>query len=71
MQDNEAINLSRQWKGGKCIHSHIEAEFHLGSRTGDYVCTTCGEARAGKGWNKFVVQVEPSNRLSSNKGTRK
>ncbi len=47
MQMSEAAELRRKWKekngNAICSHPDIEKEYYLGSHTGDYVCTTCGE----------------------------
>ncbi|WP_199828548.1 hypothetical protein [Streptomyces sp. WM6372] len=43
---HEAIQVRREWadKGSPpCEHPQIEKEYHLGSDTGDKVCTTCGQ----------------------------
>jgi len=52
MQTDEAMALQRAWGDKPCSHPHLVKEFYLGSPTGDYVCTTCGEAGSGSGWNK-------------------
>ena len=39
-------NAMRRYNSGNfpnCSHPRTEREFYLGSATGDYVCTTCGE----------------------------
>ncbi|MGW2010831.1 hypothetical protein [Streptomyces nigrescens] len=46
MQMDEAEKLRRAWaaKGSPpCDHPTKAKEYHLGSATGDKVCTTCGE----------------------------
>jgi hypothetical protein len=51
VQYNEAAELRRKWKekgNTLCTHPDIEREYYLGSDTGDYVCTTCGETRFGR-----------------------
>ena len=42
MQYDEAEKLRKNWRGKSCKHEDVEKEYHLGSHTGDYVCTTCG-----------------------------
>lgn len=40
------MRTQRDWreKGSPpCEHPDLDSEFYLGSRTGDKVCTTCGE----------------------------
>lgn len=55
MQMDDARRLCEEWekKGNPpCDHENLEKEYALGSATGDYVCTRCGEAGWGKDWNK-------------------
>jgi len=55
MQMKEALKLQEEWKRKgcpPCKHKHLEKEYDLGADTGDYVCTTCGETRWGRDWNK-------------------
>lgn len=44
MQHDKALELQRKWGNKPCSHSNLEKEYYLGSQTGDYVCTQCGEA---------------------------
>ena len=47
IQLKEANELRKRWKklGNKsCDHTTREKEYHLGTVTGDYICTQCGEA---------------------------
>ncbi|MFE1344712.1 hypothetical protein [Streptomyces sp. NPDC058757] len=47
MQMRDAMKLQRAWqaKGAPpCAHPEMDVEFDLGGRTGDKVCTTCGES---------------------------
>ena len=49
----EANELRKRWKemGDKpCDHPSKEKEYHLGSATGDYVCTQCGKALFDNEW---------------------
>lgn len=58
MQMEKAEELREKWiKKGNflCEHVHIEKEYHLGTATGDYVCTSCGQCRWGNDWNKKLV----------------
>jgi len=53
MQMEKAARLRRLWKAKgnpPCTHSHLDKEYYLGADTGDYVCTTCGEAGFGSDW---------------------
>ncbi len=54
MQTDEAERMRKEWADKPCKHPKLEKEYYLGSATGDYVCTTCGEARGGRDWNKTV-----------------
>lgn len=51
MQQKKALELRKQWGDRPCDHPTLEKEYELGSATGDYVCTTCGESRSGGTWN--------------------
>ena len=44
MQVSEAAQLRKAWGKKPCLHPELDKEYYLGSQTGDYVCTTCGEA---------------------------
>lgn len=46
----EAAELRKKWGGKPCSHSHVVSEYNRGTKTGDYVCTTCGEVGWGKNW---------------------
>jgi hypothetical protein len=51
----DARVLRERWKienGGPCDHPRVVKEYHLGSDTGDYVCTRCGETGYGPDWHK-------------------
>ncbi|MBN2295776.1 MAG: hypothetical protein JXM70_25315 [Pirellulales bacterium] len=48
MQYYEAEQLRKEWQGKPCSHENVEKEYHLGSHTGDYVCTICGQEFAGR-----------------------
>lgn len=52
MQMQEARNLRAKWGGKACNHSELEKEYDLGTATGDYVCTKCGESGMGSDWNE-------------------
>lgn len=52
MQSSKASKLRQAWDGGYCEHSNITKEIHLGSTTGDFVCTRCGECGYGRDWVK-------------------
>jgi hypothetical protein len=46
MQFDKAMKLKREAKEKKlkCSHPELDKEYYLGSSTGDWVCTTCGES---------------------------
>lgn len=50
MQIDEAERRRESWGGKPCRHPRLDKEYYLGSATGDYVCTTCGEAGFGSDW---------------------
>jgi hypothetical protein len=60
MQMKDAFELQKEWKrkgNPHCTHPNVEREYHLGSHTGDNVCTTCGA----------YVNLEKSRRKSKKK----
>jgi hypothetical protein len=58
MQMSEAAELRKQWSGKPCKHPHVVSEYALGKRTGDYVCTTCGEVGWGKNWPEEELEAK-------------
>lgn len=42
----EAARLRKRWGGKPCDHPSTERETWNGSKTGDRVCTSCGESFA-------------------------
>lgn len=50
MQLEKAKKLKTEWGDKHCEHPDLAKEYHLGSATGDFVCTTCGEAGSGRNW---------------------
>lgn len=50
IQAKDALELSRRWGGKPCNHPNLEKEYYLGTATGDWVCTQCGEAGPGRDW---------------------
>jgi len=52
MQAEKAAELRKRWGKKPCVHPALDKEYYLGSATGDYVCTQCGEANFGSDWNK-------------------
>jgi len=52
MQAGKGDQLRREWGDKPCDHPYLEKEYHLGMHTGDYICTTCGEAGWGRDWPK-------------------
>ncbi len=43
MDMSEAAHLQKKWAGKPCGHSSTKRETFNGVKTGDRVCTTCGE----------------------------
>ena len=56
MQTKEAEKLRERWRDKPCDHPSLAKEYEMGSATGDYVCTQCGEARWGAAWNRNKSQ---------------
>lgn len=50
MKMSEAAELREMYRGMPCEHQNLEKEYHLGTATGDYVCTTCGKTGWGRDW---------------------
>lgn len=50
MQNKEFSELRKMWGGGKCDHTNLAKEYYLGTSTGDYCCTACGECGPGSDW---------------------
>jgi hypothetical protein len=44
MQSSDAKRKRDSWGDKPCKHSNFVKEYILGSQTGDYICTTCGQA---------------------------
>ena len=59
MQTQKAAQLRAASKGTPCSHPHLDKEYHLGTATGDYVCTTCGMVGWGSAWNKKQGPTQP------------
>lgn len=55
MQLEKAAELRKSWGNKPCSHSNLEKEYYLGASTGDYVCTTCGQAGWGRDWPKKEI----------------
>lgn len=43
MQSKRAAELRQVWNGKPCDHPAFAKRYDLGKRTGDYVCTQCGQ----------------------------
>lgn len=53
MQHEEGMRLRKQWGSKPCNHPDIASEFYLGTRTGEYLCTTCGKEFSSRAeWEK-------------------
>jgi hypothetical protein len=44
LQMNKAAALRKAWGDKPCDHPSFAKEYHLGTATGDKVCTQCGRA---------------------------
>lgn len=42
IQMDDAEKLRKNWGDKPCDHPRTAKEYHLGSQTGDRICTTCG-----------------------------
>ncbi|MGI2068624.1 hypothetical protein [Shewanella baltica] len=60
MQLKKAQKISSQNDNMPCDHPNLSKEYHLGSATGDYVCTACGESRFGRNWGRDWVERNQS-----------
>lgn len=58
MQLEEAQELRIRWGDKPCNHPSITKEYYLGTNTGDYVCTTCGQAGWGRDWREKEAKME-------------
>lgn len=53
MQFVKAVRLQKSWGDRECSHPYLEEEFFFQTKTGDFVCTTCGKAGPGNDWPKY------------------
>ena len=58
MQSTDAALLRRITKGEECKEHRFDAEYVLGSNTGDYVCTRCGKTISGQAYKKLQMSRE-------------
>lgn len=55
MKMSEAKALKMRWGNKPCDHPFLKNERdEIGTSTGDYVCTTCGEVGWGSKWNEIT-----------------
>lgn len=57
----KAERLRKQWGDKPCSHPNLEVETHLGlgyvqEKTGDYVCTLCGQDFTKEEYNKIIAE---------------
>jgi hypothetical protein len=52
MGKKSAKRLRKPKPSGACKHEELIKEYLGGMESGDYRCTSCGEARWGSSWNK-------------------
>lgn len=58
MKMSEAKELRLRWGNKPCNHQDLEIERDVtGTSTGDYVCTTCGQAGWGSNWNEKIKKT--------------
>jgi hypothetical protein len=53
VQMTQAAKIRKAWEAAgspPCSHPDADREYYLGSSTGDYVCTTCGEIFTRDEW---------------------
>lgn len=63
MQNDEARRLRQEWGTKPCLHPSIESEFFLGTRTGEFNCSTCGqEFVTRKEWEQAKMAREQKMR---------
>jgi hypothetical protein len=61
MQQSEAEELRKTWGDRPCEHHDLVQEYHLGTGTGDYVCTRCGCTGWGRDWPQKEKEEKESN----------
>ncbi len=59
IQMDEADKLARKWSGGECNHIW-EKELYLGTKTGDYRCTICGQTCSEISMEKLKQKAKES-----------
>ncbi len=64
IQHDKADKLAKLWEGGDCSHVW-EKEFYLGTRTGDYRCSICGECISEETYKEY--KGKQKTRKESNK----
>lgn len=52
MQMTEALELQKEWGDKPCNHPQVVKEYHLGTQTGDRVCTRCGTSASPEYFKK-------------------
>ena len=43
MKKKRALELQQEWGDKPCEHPAFAKEYDLGERTGNYICTQCGQ----------------------------
>ena len=56
MNIKEAAQLRKEWGDKPCDHLKFVKEAYLGGSTGDYVCTTCGDAIWHTEYEKLMAE---------------
>src|SRR5687768_15442803 len=60
MRPGDAFSLREKWGDKDCDHPALAQEVMFGQRTGDYICTRCGETRAGREWGRRPAPERPN-----------
>lgn len=68
MDYKKAEELRKEWGDKPCSHPHLEPETHLGSefvavKTGDYVCTICGQDFTQEERNQIVAARDSQKQM--------
>ncbi|WP_238654427.1 hypothetical protein [Paenibacillus piscarius] len=67
MQMHEAAVLRQRWDGKSCSHPYVVSEYLRGTKTGDYVCTACGEVGWGKNWPAEEAQIKSEDNKNADR----
>jgi len=71
IQTQEAYHLRKESAGKSCEHPNFTAERYLSDKTGDYVCTECGEVFSPDRMAQVVAARTPPPRRFKVKRVKK